>query len=64
MFLEVSKEVLEKVRGEIGLNEQQVREATDDPKCWIQLQPHLAKEIDEFHKDTINSSTPVVGRGA
>jgi hypothetical protein len=28
MFLEVSKEVLEEVRGEIGLNEQQVREAT------------------------------------
>jgi hypothetical protein len=28
MFLEVSKEVLDKVRGEIGLNEQEVREAT------------------------------------
>jgi hypothetical protein len=45
MFPEVSKEVLEKVRGEIGLNEQQVIEATDDLKCWIQMQPHLAKEI-------------------
>jgi len=63
MFLEVSKEVLEKVRGESGLNEHQVREVTDGLKCWIQLQPHLAKEIGEFHKDTINSSTPVVETG-
>jgi hypothetical protein len=33
MFLEVSKEVLEKVSDEIGLIEQRVREATDDLKC-------------------------------
>jgi hypothetical protein len=52
-----SKEVLEKVRGEFGLNEQRVREAVEHLKDWIQLQPHLPKEIGTFGKDTVNSTT-------
>ena len=52
MSLEVieapSKEVLEKVRGDVGLNEQRVREAVEHLKDWIQLQPHLPKEIGTF----------------
>ena len=43
-----SKEVLEKVRGEYGLNEQRVRDAVELLKDWIQLQPHLPKEIGTF----------------
>ena len=43
-----SKEVLEKVRGEFGLNEQRVRDAVEHLKDWIQLQPHLPKEIGTF----------------
>ena len=43
-----SKEVLEKVRGEFGLNEQRVREAVELLKDWIHLQPHLPKEIGTF----------------
>jgi hypothetical protein len=43
-----SKEVLEKVRGEFGLNEQRMREAVEHLKNWIQLQPHLPKEIGTF----------------
>ena len=41
-----TKEVLEKVRGEFGLNEQRVREAIEHLKDWIQLQHHLPKETD------------------
>jgi len=52
MSLEVieppSKEVLEKVRGDVGLNEQRVKEAVEHLKDWIQLQPHLPKEIGTF----------------
>jgi hypothetical protein len=52
MSLEVmeppSKEVLENVRSEFGLNEQRVREAVELLKDWIQLQPHLPKEIGTF----------------
>jgi len=43
-----SKEVLEKVRGEFGLKEQRVRDAVEHLKDWIQLQPHLPKEIGTF----------------
>jgi len=43
-----SKLVLEKVRGEFGLNEQRVRDAVEHLKDWIQLQPHLPKEIGTF----------------
>ena len=61
MSLEVmeppTKEVLEKIRGEFGLNEQRVREAIEHLKDWIQLQPHLPKEIATFHKDTVNCTT-------
>ena len=40
-----SKEVLEKVRSEFGLNEERVTEAVELLKDWIRLQPHLPKEI-------------------
>ena len=43
-----SKEVLEKVRGEFGLSEKRVRDAVEHLKDWIQLQPHLPKEIGTF----------------
>jgi len=52
-----SKEVLEKVRGEFGLNERRVREAVEHLKDWIKLQPHLPKEIGKFGTDTVNSTT-------
>jgi predicted Zn-dependent protease len=42
------KEVVEKVRGEFDLNERRVREAVEHLKDWIQLQPHLPKEIGKF----------------
>ena len=38
-----SKDVLEKARGEFGLNEQRMRYAVEHLKDWIQLQPHLPK---------------------
>jgi hypothetical protein len=67
MSLEVieppSKEVLEKVRSEFGLNEQRVREAVELLKDWIQLQPHLPKEIGTFGKDTINNTTVFIEAG-
>jgi hypothetical protein len=40
-----SKETVERVRGEFGLNEGRVREAVEHLKDWLQLQPHLPKEI-------------------
>jgi len=43
-----TKEVLEKVRGEFGLNEQRVRDAVELLKDWIGLQPHLPNEIGTF----------------
>ena len=43
-----SKEVLEKVRSEFGLNEQRVTDAVDLLKDWTRLQPHLPKEIGTF----------------
>jgi len=43
-----SKELLEKVRSEFGLNEERVKEAIELLKDWIQLQPHLPKEIGTF----------------
>jgi inorganic pyrophosphatase len=52
-----SKEVLEKVWSEFGLNEQRVREAIEHLKDWIQLQPHLPKEIGTFNKHYVNSTT-------
>ena len=54
-----SDEILEKVRGEFGLNERQVREAVEHLKNWIQRQPHLPKEIGELDNDTLHSTTPV-----
>jgi hypothetical protein len=43
-----SKEVLEKVRSEFGLNERRVRDAVELLKDWIRLQPHLPKELGTF----------------
>ena len=43
-----TKEVLGKVRGEFGLNEQRVRDAVEHLKDWKQLPPHLHKEIGTF----------------
>jgi len=43
-----SKELLKKVWSEFGLNEQRVKEAVELLKDWIQLQPHLPKEIGTF----------------
>jgi hypothetical protein len=67
MSLEVieppSKEVLEKVRSEFGLNEERVREAVELLKDWIQLQPHLPKEIGTFGKDVVNSTTLIAKAG-
>jgi len=51
-----NEEVLEKVRREFGLNERRVREAVEHLKDWIQLQPHLPKEIGELDKDTSHIS--------
>jgi len=55
MSLEVieppSKELLEKVRSEFGLNEQRVRDAVEHLKDWLQLQPHLPKETGTLGKD-------------
>ena len=42
-----TEEVLEKVRGEFGLNERRVIEAVEILKDLIQQQPHLPKEIGE-----------------
>jgi len=52
-----SKEVLERVRGEFGLNEQRVREAVEHLKDWIKLQPLLPKEIGKFGQNTVNRHT-------
>ena len=43
-----TKEVLERVRTEFGLNEQRVRDVVEHLKDWIRLQPHLPKEIGTF----------------
>jgi len=43
-----TKEVLEKVRSEFGLNDQRVRDGVEHLKDWIRLQPHLPKEIGKF----------------
>ena len=54
----LTKEVLDEVRGEeFSLNEQRVREAIEHLKDWIQLQPHLPKEMGEFDKYTLNCTT-------
>jgi hypothetical protein len=52
-----TKDVLEKVRSEFGLNERRVREAVELLKDWIQLQPHLPKEIGTSGKEKLSSST-------
>ena len=40
-----SKELLEKVWSEFGLNEQRVWDVVEHLKDWIQLQPHLPKKF-------------------
>ena len=58
-----TKEVVEKVRGEFGLNEQRVREAIEHLKDWTQLQPHLPKEIGTFDKDSVKMHTIFLPKG-
>ena len=64
-----TKEVLEKVRGEFGLNEQRVRDAVEHLRVWINLQPHLPKEIGTFclrhcvQQHNVHNSRHVTGRG-
>jgi hypothetical protein len=59
MSLEViqppTKEVLEKVRSEFGLNEQRIKEAIEHIRDWLELQPHLPKEIGTFGKHILNT---------
>jgi hypothetical protein len=52
-----SKEILERVRGEFGLNEERVREAVEHLKDWMQLHPHLPKEIGKLAISTPQSGT-------
>jgi hypothetical protein len=67
MSLEVieppTEEVLEKVRGEFGLNGRRVREAVEHLKEWIQLQPHLPKETGKSDKDTLHTITSITEAG-
>jgi hypothetical protein len=42
-FLPPSKEIIEMVRAEFGLDEQSIKEAVDMLKEWLLLQPHLPK---------------------
>jgi hypothetical protein len=42
-FLPPSKEIIEKVRAEFGLEDQSIKEAVDMLKEWLLLQPHLPK---------------------
>jgi hypothetical protein len=58
-----SEEVLEKVRSEFGLNERRVREAVEQLKEWLVLQPHLPKEMGTFGKDIVNTPTSVIEIG-
>jgi len=64
-----TKEVLERVRSEFGLNEQRVRDAVEHLKDWIRLQPHLPKEIGTFwlrhceQHHIVHNSRRVTGRG-
>jgi hypothetical protein len=61
MSLEVikppTKEVLEKVRSEYGLNERRIKESLEHLRDWLELQPHLPKEIGTFDKHFIKIST-------
>ena len=47
----VSVEVMERVRIEFFLNEQRLREATEQLKEWIQLQPHRPQVICTYDQD-------------
>ncbi|KDR19511.1 Alpha-tocopherol transfer protein-like [Zootermopsis nevadensis] len=42
-----SKEVREKVRSVFGLNDKIIKESIQQLKEWLELQPHLPKEIDD-----------------
>lgn len=46
-LLPISKEVIEKVRKDLNLDEIRLKEAVDGIKEWLELQPHLPKEIDD-----------------
>jgi hypothetical protein len=42
-FLPPSKEIIEHVRAEFGLDERSIKEAVEMLKEWLFLQPHLRK---------------------
>ena len=42
-FLPPSKEIVERVRAEFGLDERSIQEAVNMLKEWLLLQPHLPK---------------------
>jgi hypothetical protein len=42
-FLPPSKDIIEQVRAEFGLDERSIKEAVDMLKEWLLLQPHLPK---------------------
>ena len=47
-FLPPSKEIIERVRAEFGLDERSIKEAVDMLKEWFILQPHLPKEAGKY----------------
>jgi hypothetical protein len=47
-FLPPSKEIIEQVRAEFGLDEESIKEAVDMLKDWLVLQPHLPKVIGKY----------------
>jgi hypothetical protein len=51
-----SKETVERVRDEFGLDEERVSEAVEHLKDWIQLQPHLPKEIGKVKESKVKLS--------
>jgi len=64
-----SEEVLERVRGEFGLNELRVREIVEHLKEWIKLQPHQPKETGTFlpqdsSRTRVSTDSPVKTKSA
>jgi hypothetical protein len=51
-----SKETVERVRGEFGLKEERVTGTVEHLKDWMQLQPHLPKEIGKLHASSTEPS--------
>jgi hypothetical protein len=47
-FLPPNKEIIERVRAEFGLDEQNIKEAVEMLKEWLLLQPHLRKVCGKY----------------